>query len=293
MKNFLAPVMANKVVKTVTSEVGKFYVEHESAILTTGTIGLSMATTAVTFRNADLIKTALANTKAALATCHTDEERNKVYKLALTELAPLIAPIIIFQAGTIGCAVFSKKQSDKKLAAAASALSVAHEIIGQYQSFQKQAEESLGQKEYEKIQKKIYEDQDVDGRRFTYLASEGAPGEVLFINKYDGKPFWSTTSTIENAAIELRRMVTPNKQTGLVPCDMATLDDFYGLIGNKDLTDNVGELALRFGYVAGVEDNKDISVYFADTHYTFPNGTRIPAFEMYLYPEPGCVDWSC
>jgi hypothetical protein len=288
--------MNNKVVKTVTSEAAKFYTQHESAILTGGTIGFSFATSALIFRNARAILEILDDTRDTLWMCNTQEEKNRVYAVALKDLAPLITPIVLCQGATVACAIMNKKHSDKleaKLTETASALSIAQAVIAQYEAFQKQAEESLGPKEYEKIQKKIYKDQEVDGRRFTYLTSEGAPGEVLFINKYDGKPFWSTISTIENAAIELRRMVTPNKQTGLVPCDMATLDDFYGLIGNKDLTENVGELALRFGYVAGVEDNKDISVYFADTHYTFPNGTRIPAFEMYLYPEPGCVDWNC
>lgn len=289
MKNFLAPLAQNKVV----SEIGKFYLAHESAILTGGTIGFSLATTAVTLKNAAEITNVINNAKYALSTCHTQEEKNSVYSLTLKNLAPLVTPILIFQVATISCAVFAKKQSDKRIAELAGALTVAQQAVTYYQNFQKQAEEALGEKKYAKLQEDIYKNQEVDGRRFTYLASEGAPGEVLFINKYDGKPFWSTTNAIENAAIELRRMVTPNKQTGIVPCEMATLDDFYGLIGNRDLTENVGELALRFGYVAGVEDNKDISVYFADTHYVFPNGTRIPAFEMYLYPEPGCVDWSC
>lgn len=279
--------MSNKIVKTVTSEVGKFYCEHESVILTTGTIGLSMATTAVTFRNADLIKQALADTQYALSTCKTDEERKRVYKLALSTLAPLVAPIIIFQAATIGCAIYSKKQSDKKLAAATSALTVAHEIIGQYQSLQKQAEEALGEKEYEKVQKKIYKEQEVDGRRFTNIASEGAPGEVLIIDKYSGRPFWSTTDKVVNAAREYSRRLTPSGGY-----DQQCINDLYDLIGNTDLTPN--ELGERFGHIADADFGSDfISAKFADTHYVFPNGTCIPAFEMYLYPEPGCIDWGC
>ena len=289
MKNFLAPVLQNQVVKTVTSEVGKFYVQHESGIHTAGTIGLSMATTAVTFANADKIKECIRDTQYALSTCNTDDEKKQVYKLALTTLAPLVAPIIIFQAATIGLAIYSKKASDKKLAAATSALTVAHEVIAQYQSFQKQAETALGEKEYEKVQKKIYKEQEVDGRRFSQLPLEGAPGETLFIDKYTGKPFWSTYDRIEGAARELSRMITPD-DNGYVRNDMVTLDDYYGLIGNFDLTENCGELAVRFGYVAGCDE---VSAHFADTHYIFPNGTRVQAAEVYLFPEPGCVDWGC
>lgn len=287
MKNFLAPVMSNKVVNKVVSEVGKFYGEHQSSIHTTGIIGLSMATTAVTFRNADAIKETLADAKYALSTCNTDEERNKVYKLTLTTLAPLVAPIVIFQGATIGLAIYSQKVSDKKLAAATSALTVAHEVITQYQAFQKQAEESLGEKEYEKIQKKIFKEQEVDGRRFTAVASEGAPGEVLIIDKYSGRPFWSTTERVENAAREYSRRLTPSGGY-----DQQSINDLYDLIGNTDLTPN--ELGERFGHIADVDFGSDyISAHFADTHYVFPNGTRIPAFEMYLYPEPGCIDWGC
>ena len=286
MKNFMTPIMTNKVVQTVTSEVGKFYAEHQSSILTTGIIGCSTATTAVTFRNADKIKETLRDAQAALATCNTQDEKNKVYKLALTELAPLVAPIIIFQTATIGLAIFSKRESDRKLAAATSALTVANEVIAQYQSFQKQTEEALGEKEYEKLQKKIYKEQEVDGRRFTAIASEGAPGEVLIINKYDGRPFWCTTDRIENAAREYSRRLSPSGGY-----DQQSLNDFYELIGNNDLTPN--ELSERFGHVAEESGFSDISARFADTHYVFPNGTRIPAFEMYLYPEPGCIDWGC
>lgn len=286
MKNFLAPVMSNKVVNKVVSEVGKFYGEHQSSIHTTGIIGLSMATTAVTFRNADAIKQTIADAKYALSTCNTDEERNKVYKLTLTTLAPLVAPIVIFQGATIGLAIYSQKVSDKKLAAATSALTVAHEVITQYQTFQKQAEESLGEKEYEKIQKKIYKDQEVDGRRFTALASEGAPGEVLMIDKYSGRPFWSTTERVEMAARELGRRISADGGF-----DQQSINDYYDMIGNPDLTPN--ELAERFGYISDVDLSNDISAHFADTHYVFPNGTRMPAFEAYLFPEPGCIDWGC
>lgn len=286
MKNFLAPVMSNKVVNKVVSEVGKFYGEHQSSIHTTGIIGLSMATTAVTFRNADAIKQTIADAKYALSTCNSDEERNKVYKLTLTTLAPLVAPIVIFQGATIGLAIYSQKVSDKKLAAATSALTVAHEVITQYQTFQKQAEESLGEKEYEKIQKKIYKDQEVDGRRFTALASEGAPGEVLMIDKYSGRPFWSTTERVEMAARELGRRISADGGF-----DQQSINDYYDMIGNPDLTPN--ELAERFGYISDVDLSNDISAHFADTHYVFPNGTRMPAFEAYLFPEPGCIDWGC
>lgn len=286
MKNFLAPVTQNKVVKTVTSQIGKFYISHESVILTGGTIGFSMATTAVTFKNATRINEVLNDTKYALSTCNTQEEKNNVYQMALKELVPLVTPIIIFQAATIGCAVVAKKQSDKKIAELAGALTVAQQAVTYYQNFQKEAQEVLGDKKYAKLQDDIYKNQEVDGRRFTAIASEGAPGEVLMIDKYSGRPFWSTTDRCENAAREMCRMLQGGN------ADVVTIDDYYGLIGNVDLTSQESILATKFGYVPDCFGHDSISARFADTHFRFPNGTVIPAFEMYLYPEPACVDFD-
>lgn len=289
MKNFLAPVMQNKVVKTVTSEAAKFYTQHESAILTGGTIGFSFATSALIFRNARAILEILDDTRDTLWMCNTQDEKNRVYAVALKDLAPLITPIALCQGATVACAVLNKKHSDKleaKLTETASALSIAQAVIAQYESFQKQAEESLGEKKYAKLQDDIYKNVEVDGRRFTSIASEGAPGEVLIIDKYSGRPFWATTGQVEMAARELGRRISPDGGY-----DQVNINDFYDLIGNSDLTPN--ELGERFGYVSDSDWNNDISAHFSDTHFVFPNGTKIPAFEMYLYPEPGCVDWGC
>jgi hypothetical protein len=285
MKNFLAPVMKNKVVSKVTSEVSKFYVAHESTILTGGTIGFSLATTAVTYKNSAEINRILEETREALYSADSEDEKKLIYKTTLKALAPLVLPILAFQAATIGCALYSKRQSDKKLAAAAGALSIAQEAIARYQQFQKDAQEALGEKKYAKLQNDIYKNQEVDGRRFTDVASEGAPGEVLIIDKYSGRPFWCTTGRIEMAAWEMKRRLSPDGGY-----DQLSINDLYDLIDNKDLTPN--DLGGKFGYVSGSDWENDISAHFADTHYVFPNGTRIPAFEMFLYPEPAFLDWE-
>lgn len=285
MKNFLAPVMKNKVVSKVTSEVSKFYVAHESTILTGGTIGFSLATTAATYKNSSEINRILEETREALYSADSEDEKKLIYKTTLKALAPLVLPILAFQAATIGCALYSKRQSDKKLAAAAGALSIAQEAIARYQQFQKDAEEALGEKKYAKLQNDIYKNQEVDGRRFTDVASEGAPGEVLIVDKYSGRPFWCTTGRIEMAAWEMKRRLSPDGGY-----DQLSINDLYDLIDNKDLTPN--DLGGKFGYVSGSDWENDISAHFADTHYVFPNGTRIPAFEMFLYPEPAFLDWE-
>jgi hypothetical protein len=100
------------------------------------------------------------------------------------------------------------------------------------------------------------------------------------IDKYSGRPFWAQTYRLESAANELGRMLANGGY------DQVSINDYYDLIGNNNLTPN--ELGERFGYLNDY-GTADISVHFADTHYVFPNGTRIPAFETYLYPEPDYI----
>ena len=290
MKNELARrVMSNKVVGKVVGEAGKFYLNHQSVILTSGTIGFSMATTAVAMKNATKIHDILYNAHDALAQCNTKEEKNAVYKLFLKELTPLVLPILIFQAATIGCALASKKQldiKDKKIAEVAGALSISQAAVAQYQAFAKEAETALGEKKYDKLQSDIYKDKIVDGRKFTAIASEGAPGEVLMIDKYSGRPFWSTTANVQTAADRMSMALDSGRD------DVMTISNYYDFIGNTDLTSQDSLLANKFGFAAGSYGYDSITAKFTDTHYRFPNGTVVPAFEVYLWPEPACIEFD-
>lgn len=286
-KNFMAPILKNKTANKVVGSIGKFYVAHESAILTGGTIGFSLATTVVTYRNASRIKDILAAARSDLDSLQgmteedIKEEKKHIYASTLKSLTPLILPIVMFQAATIGTALYSKKQSDKKLAAAAGALSIAEQAIAQYQTWQKETEEALGEKKYEKLQNDIYKKQDVDGNRFPSTPMKGSGNEVLVISKYCGRPFWCQSYKIEYAVAEMSRRL--DSDGGY---DVQTIDDLYELIGNPDLTPTA--LTGKFGYLAGGQS--EIRAGFADTHYVFPNGERVPAFELYLWPEPEDIE---
>ena len=290
MKNPIALLKSNPVVTKAIGAAGKIYLEHESLILTSGTIGFGLAATAVAMKNAVKINETLRFAREALAECNTKEEHNDVYKLFLSEMAPLVAPIVIFEAAMIGCSILSKKKldlKDKKIAELAGALSIAQTAVTQYQTFAKEAETALGEKKYDKLQEDISKNVTVDGRRFTNIASEGAPGEILMIDKYTGRPFWSTPDKVKYAAQELSRRLSP--EGGY---DIQTVDDWYDLIGNTDLITEgeKGVLARKFGYVSGSFGSDDISTRLTDSHYIFPNGTIIPAFIVRLCPEPACID---
>ena len=283
-KNFLAPVLENKAVSSVT----RFCTAHKSTLLAGGTIGFSITTTAVVFRNSPMIHQIIWDTRDAVEAANSEEEKKLIYKAAIKDLTPLIAPIIFFQTGTIVTTIMSKKDSDKKdkrIAELTSAVAVASQAIEQYQLFQKEAETQLGEKKYDKLQKDISKDTVVDGRRFTAIASEGAPGEVLMIDAYTGKPFWSTVEKCQYAAHELSNMLRSGSE-------LVTVADFHEGINNPDLISDTETLTSKFGYVEGGYGTDDISAKFADTHYRFPNGTTIPAFRVYLYPEPACIEFD-
>lgn len=284
MKNkLIARIMGNELANKIVSEITKFYIQNEGWLLTGGTIGFSWAATAAALKNAEMINYTLREAREALAMCNTQEERNTVYKLMLKELFPLVAPIVIFEAAATGCALLSKKQYDKKLAEAAGALSIAQAAITQYQAFQKEAQQAIGDEKYEQIQKEFYEKQEYDGRRFVTLPVEGAPGELLFIDKYSGRPFWCHESRIKSATerISLALERDAGDYDGVV-----TINNWYDEIQHPDLTRT--ELGDRFGYLSKVEKN-GISYRLADTHFIFPNGTRVQAAELYLYPEPDYI----
>lgn len=284
MKNKLvAKIMGNEVANKVIGEIGRFYINHESAILTTGTIGFSWAATCVAMKNATEVHYILADCRDALQNCNTKEERNQVYSITLKELFPLMFPILLLEGASTACAIFSKKQYDKKLAEAAGALSIAQAALTQYQLFQKETEKALGEEKYLELQDDICKNIDVDGRRFTTLTTEGAPGEMLFIDKYSGRPFWCHESRIKFATERLS--VALSEDNGSYD-GVISINDWYDEIQNPDLTRT--DLGDRFGYLAKVEKN-GISYRLSDTHFIFPNGTRVQAAEVYLYPEPDYI----
>lgn len=159
MKNVLALVGKNKAVGAAIKKAGEFYILHQSTILTAGTIGFSLATTAVTFRNANYILETLNDANAMLMDESNAGKKNEIYIATLKELAPKVLPILILQTCTILCSLENKKQSDKRLTEAASALALAQNAITQYKAFNEKAEEELGEKKTNKLRKEIAQEQ--------------------------------------------------------------------------------------------------------------------------------------
>ena len=273
MKNFLAPVMQNKVVNAVTSNIGKFYIAHESAILTGGTIGFSIATTAVTYQNSDKIHYILREAAKMLDVCENDDQKKQVYTSTLKQLAPLVTPILVFQAATIGCAVFAKKQSDKRIAELAGALTVAQQAVSYYQTFQKEAEEALGEKRIHEIQKEI------DGKT-VYEASSSpvntkqSDGDKLVYEPITGQLFWSTPDRI-NLAWEKYKTEVMTSEQHFVPVS----EVFFDRMGVDSRTMS----AEVFGYYNEDAAHMSDKIYL-DSTTVMVNGEETAVLKMNYYP---------
>lgn len=158
MKNPLSIVTKNPIVMDGLKKAGAFYLEHQSTFLAGGTIGFSLATTAVTMRKSRDIMNTLDDAKVMLAETEDKEKKKEIYEATIKEIAPKLLPILALQAATIACALRSKKitdEKDKRLLEAASALSLAQNAITQYQMFNDKAEEQLGEKKTKKIRQEI------------------------------------------------------------------------------------------------------------------------------------------
>jgi len=272
-KNFLAPVIENKAVTSVT----KFCSDHKTTLLAGSTIGFSITTTAIVFKNSPMIHQIIWDTRDAVEAANTEEEKKMIYKAAIKDLAPLVAPIIFFQAGTIVTTIMSKKDSDKKdvrIAELTSAAAVASQAIEQYQLFQKEAEAQLGEKKLAKVREAISAK---DGEKIIDL--EVGPGEFIFRDHYCGHIFKGTKDTVRLACERLSNEAKDNDY------GVAVLNgEYYRTLGVPD----DAELGDKWGYFAENE-RIDVSPQFTLKEF-YVNGSMVPGYEVWLTPSPEYVD---
>lgn len=134
------------VVKSLPATMTSIYIQHEGVILTVGSIAFSGAAIAMSVKNSRDILTIIDDGKHALGIEKDREIRKKIYISVLRDLTPKAGPIIGFYAASIACTLVNKKHTDKKIAELTAALGLAQNAITQYQLWQKQAEQELGEK---------------------------------------------------------------------------------------------------------------------------------------------------
>lgn len=139
----------------------QLYLDNASTVNTIGAIGFSCLSTGAAIRNSKEIIETINDIQAIYPTLPDEEHRRAFLKAGIKKLAPLIAPIVTFEAAAITFILLNKKQLDeanKKVADLTAALVVAQNAISQYQEFQKKAEEELKEKKTAKIKTEIAEE---------------------------------------------------------------------------------------------------------------------------------------
>jgi hypothetical protein len=136
----------------------QLYLDNASTVNAFGAIGFSCLSTAAAIKNSKEIIETINDIQAIYPTLPDEEHRREFLKCGLKKLAPLIAPIVGFEAAAITFIMLNKKQLDeanKKVADLTATLIVAQNAIGQYQEFKKKAEEELSAKKLDKVNTEV------------------------------------------------------------------------------------------------------------------------------------------
>lgn len=251
--NIFDKIKNNKMVGAAVTNIGNFYATHESTILTGGSIGFSLATTAVTFRNAPKITNEILMAKEDLAMCETEEERKAIYMDTLKRIVPLAAPILLFQTAQIACTIGQKKERDRKLAEAGAALTIANNVISQYKDFKRKAEEVLGEKKVEKVEKELAQER-MNNINPDDVKQLPTTGSFLYheISMGGNRLFYSdkSPSQIESECLELWRECCD----GNCDNDEITVNDIYDTIDPTGSL-NIGAPGDQWGFGLKDEDS--------------------------------------
>lgn len=240
------------IVTKAIAPISSFAIKNERTLLMVGTIGTSVGTTALTFKNTPKIQEIINDTKNLVATARDDDDKKQIYGTALKELAPLVIPILLLQTSTIVLSVRSKVTADNQLANAASALAVANNTIASYQAFQKEASKELGEAKTNKILNGIEEKdlekhpQTKENTTKTYIPSNATANMIFkYYDTLGGRYFYSekspstVTAEFMSLLVDLKQGKYSNyndRGNAFLP-----LNDIYRLFGSAILETSIGD----------------------------------------------------
>lgn len=239
-------------VAKVAAPISSFAIKNERTLLMIGTIGTSIGTTALTFKNAQQIQEIIYDTKNLIATARDEDDKKQIYGTALKELAPLVLPILLLQTSTIVLSVRSKVAADNQLADAASALAVANNTIASYRAFQKEASKELGEAKTDKIIHNIEKDdlekhpQTAENTTKTYIPANATANMIFkYYDTLGGRYFYSekspstVTAEFMSLLVDLKQGKYSNyndRGNAFLP-----LNDIYRLFGSAILETSIGD----------------------------------------------------
>lgn len=163
---------------------------------------------------------------------------------------PCYIPAAVSFIGSATCLIFSSKVQSKRMAAFATAYSLAEESLREYKA---KTLEVLGEKKEQEIQDLVAKDS-VDRNPVTKTdVIVTGNGKVLCYDKQFGRYFYSTKNKIENAVLDV------NNQ--LLYHESCSLNDFYSLLdmesvkGGSDLGWCMRNGYLRLSYTSCLADD--------------------------------------
>lgn len=286
-------------VKNLPVAIATFYKGHESAVLTTGTIIFSGTSIAFAVKNSRFILDTIDDAKEILAKEKDSEKRKSIYMSVLRELAPKVLQILIPYAASITCALVNKKQTDDKIAKLTAALTTTQAAITQYQLWEKEAKEELGEDKVAEVNKKVVKEevkQNPPTEQNTKGTAPTTREEVQTMWRYlDGNTpsryLWSRKSpnAIRAWAIDQSAMLEEGAYASDNPNDALGINAFYEFLA-EGLDDDYTIHAYDFdknkywyakdagsGYISDLV-NIDVSVTEA------PDGSPINAFHCNFMP---------
>lgn len=269
--------MGNEIANNILGAISRFCITNRSALLTTGTIGCSWAATGLALKNATEIQKTIVSCRAALQTCNTKEERDKVYSLFFKTITPLVLPIIFLEGAATGCAILSKKHTDNvemKLAETAGVLSLTQSALTQYKTFAREAEASLGPEKTHEIQKEIAENT-VYEASCSPVNTKQTDEDQLFYEPITGQLIWSTPDRINLAWLSYKNELL-RSSSSFVPFS----EVFFPKIG----ADYRVAAAEVFGYFNDDASRMDDKLYFDGTK-VIVNGKEMSALKINYYPS--------
>lgn len=263
--------------KEAGGEIAKFVTEHQSLIYTSGTIACNAAGIAVTFRNAPKIQEIIFSTKSALAVTDDEEDKKKIIKASLKELVPLMTPIILFFFGSTTLAVLEhrKNQEMKKTiasltASAASAMALAQNTMTQYENFQKEVKDTIGEEKFKEIKTEAEGKRIEEDRQNNKVPHMGQLGEVLICIPDFGVYFYGTSARIDMALDHVNQCLKDNGLTGRYSYgnenelggEIVFVDNLFDELGIND--DQRPKIARQMGWDA--QHTTYVSYWVGDGH---------------------------
>lgn len=160
IKNQIIEISKKHLLKNFFGGVSRIVLEHKGTVLTGSTIVCNALGIAVTYRNSPKIHAIIEqyhrNVSCLDKNMDLYEQYKKQYlKDALAAIAPLIAPIIFFFAGSTVSAIVNQKQNEAKIATLTAALSLAQSTISEYDLFKEEAKKELGEEKFQQIEKEV------------------------------------------------------------------------------------------------------------------------------------------